>query len=137
MLYIEGVSIYGCVGAMYRPAFLENLKIVLCPSWKIFFFFVISTNTLQFKMVCKKEVNFMEKLVAWGILKCVAIFLGFCKIGRHNYVRKNNKEFTCSLFTRSNSLCRIDFCFRKKSLCHYLFPQRQDTGILPPVSRVL
>ena len=32
--------------------------------WEIKKIFVFSANTLQFKMVCKREVNFMEKLVA-------------------------------------------------------------------------
>ena len=43
--------------------------------------YVFSTNILQFKMVCNGEVNFMEKLVVLGVLKYVAFFRGFCRMG--------------------------------------------------------
>ena len=92
--------------------------------WKYIFvlvgnkkFFITSASTLQFKMVCKRKVKFMEELVVWWFLKCLAFFLGFCKTCLHRQLRKNKKEFTRSLLTRSNALCRIAFCFRKNNLC--------------------
>ena len=50
-------------------------------------------------------------------MKCLAFFLGFCEMCLHRQLRKNNKEITRSLLTRSNALCRIAFCFRKNDLC--------------------
>ena len=115
------MAIYGCVGALYRPSLLENLKTDIWPSAKQKKV-IISTNTLQFKMVCKRGVKFMEELVVWDFLKCVAFFLGFCKICLHRQLRKNNQEFTRSLFTRSNTLYRIAFCLSKNDICVNLFP---------------
>ena len=47
--------------------------------WEINKIFVFSANALRFKMVCKREANFVEKLVVRGVLKYVAFFVNFVK----------------------------------------------------------
>ena len=80
----------------------------------------LSANTLQFKMVCNREVDFMEILVVWGVLKYVPFCVDFVKWASIINCRRVTRN---SLVLIKNGLCRIASCFRKNNLClNFSFP---------------
>ena len=99
------------------PRKSENDSLV---RWEIKKYLLLSANTLQFKVVCNREVDFMEILVVWGVLKYVPFSVDFVKWASIINCRRVTRN---SLVFIKNGLCRIASCFRKNNLClNFSFP---------------